>query len=205
MPEVFEDARGALLPSLHCLAGLDQSRLLAGHEKLDPITDSMFPFALTILVSVVHDSERAMQQVNAETMRRWGMTPAKLHAVAVDNLRHKAPPAFQQISAGLWRSPYGECYDAARIFLPELAWQLGLAGQPVAMVPSRSGLLLAGEQDADALLAMVSQAREALATGSRPLASEMLRWDGQQWQPREPTQAAAAEALAQLQAEMQAG
>ncbi len=205
VPSSFAEAKSALLPALRYLPGIEQSRIVAEHESLDPITESMLPFSTTLLVSVVHDTEHAMQQVSAERMREWGMTPSQVLDVAVDNLRHKASPRFQEMSPGLWCSDYGDYYDAARILLPELAWQLGLAGSPVAMTPNRVCLLLAGDRDERALLAMVAKARDMLASESRPLSGEMLRLEDGRWQPWRPLIDEAALALRRLQAEVLAG
>ena len=204
VPASFADARDALLPALRYLPGIDQSRIVAEHDSLDSITDSMLPFSPSLLVSVVHDTEHAMQQVSADILKDWGMTPAQALEVAVDNLRHKAPPRFHEVVPGLWCSDYGDFYDAARILLPELAWQLRLFGTPVAMVPNRACLWIAGDQDAEALLAMIARAREVLTAQSRPLASEMLRLEEGRWLPWQPPMPEAAAALARLQTEFTA-
>lgn len=205
VPASFAAAKDALLPALRYLAGIDQSRVVAEHESLDPITDSMLPFSQSMLVSVVHDTEHAMQQVSSETLKSWGMTTAQALEVAVDNLRHKAPPSFHEISAGLWCSSYGDYYDAARVMLPELAWQLALPGVPVAMLPNRSCLLLTGDRNEAALVAMVAKARDVLASESRPLSAEMLRLVDACWLPWQPPMQEPALALARLQAEVLAG
>jgi hypothetical protein len=205
VPSSFAEAKDALLPALRYLPGMDQSRIVAEHESLDAITESMLPFSASLLVSVVHDTEHAMQQVSSETLKGWGMTPAQALEVAVDNLRHRAPPRFHEIAPGLWCSGYGDYYDAARILLPELVWQLRLAGTPVAMVPNRACLLVAGDMDSEALLSMIAKAREVLTAESRPLASEMLRLEDGRWLPWQPPMPAAAAALAKLQAEITAG
>jgi len=205
VPATLADAKGDLLPALRYLGGIDQSRIVAEHDSLDGITEGMLPLSPTLLVSVVHDTEHAMQQVSAERMRAWGMTPSQVLDIAVDNLRHKAPPRFHELSPGLWCSDYGDYYDAARVLLPELAWQLGLAGSPVAMVPNRACLLLAGERDGPALMAMVAKAREVLVSESRPLSSEMFRLQEGRWQPWRPPASDAALALGRLQAEVLAG
>jgi hypothetical protein len=202
MPATFLEAKERLLPALRNLPGLDQARLLAGDGALEVITRGMRSFSPTLMISVVHDSEHAMQQVSADVMERWGVSAEQLHEVAIDNLRHKAAPALQPLSPGLYVSTYGDFYDAARILLPELAWQLGLPGAPVAMVPNRICLLVASDQDGSALCAMVEKAREVLASEARPLAAEMFRMQDGQWHPWMPTDVGAARALRELQAGM---
>jgi hypothetical protein len=204
MPASFEEARDSLLPALRSLSGLDQARILGGAGSLELLASGMQPFSETLMVGVVRDSEHAMQQVTGQAMQDWGVSPEQLHQVAIDNLRHKAAPAFGVIAPGLYASSYGDFYDAARILLPELAWQLNLPGTPVAMVPNRICLLLAGDQDGPALRAMVQKSREILENEPRPLAAEMFRLNEGRWQPWMPADAEAARLLLQLQAQQHA-
>jgi hypothetical protein len=202
LPETFSEAKDRLLPALRNLPGLDQARILAGEFDLQTLMLGMRPFSDTLMVAVVHDTEFGMQQVSNDTMRKWGVSVDALHQVAIDNLRHKAPPTFKPISPGLYASDYGDYYDAARILLPELAYQLGLPGNPVAMAPNRICLLVASDQDSPALLAMVEKSREILASESRPLGAEMFRMTDGQWRMWTPTDEVAAKALHDLQSGM---
>ncbi|WP_198083053.1 hypothetical protein [Variovorax sp. E3] len=200
-PDDLEAARPRLLPVLRYLAGLDLL-WIPNEDLAKPHTPKMIwrPFSPALGVAVAIDSEHSIAQVGRPDLERWGITFDEAFAIAVDNLRHKAAPAFTQVSPGLYMSHYGDYYDAARVLLQELAWQLPLAGEPVAMMPNRVCLLLCGADDPAALADMVGRARQILREQSRPLSSEMFRLRGNAWAPWSP-QGEAGGALAQLQRE----
>ena len=86
------------------------------------------PISQDLRVAVVYDTEHAMAQITGQTMQQWGVSEEQVHQKAIDNLHHKAPPKFVSLAPGLFGSDYGDYYDAARILLPELAYQLPLPG-----------------------------------------------------------------------------
>lgn len=181
-PADLDEARPRLLPILRRLAGVDLARISHGDfsKKLE---DTMVwtPFSPTLGAAVAIDSDHAIAQLSPDDLERWGIGFEQAFEIAVDNLRHKAAPAFGQLAPGLYVSNYGDYYDAGRIFLPELAWQLPLDGDPVAMAPNRTCLLLCGANDAAALETMVATTRRVLREQSRPLSAEMFRLRERTW------------------------
>src|SRR5262249_23900550 len=76
-----------------------------------------------------------------------------LMPIAMANLRAKGPP-FKSIGPGAWAAATGDFYDSSRRLLLDEIRALGLSGDPVALVPNRDLVLLAGSRDAEALLAI---------------------------------------------------
>lgn len=199
LPATFDEARESLLPTLRHLPGLDQARILAGAEDSQSLMNGLRPLSQDLRVAVVYDTEHAMAQITGQTIQQWGVGEEQVHQKAIDNLRHKAPPKFVPLGPGLFGSDYGDYYDAARILLPELAYQLNLPGKPVAMTPNRICLLIASDQDQRAQLAMIEKSREILMNESRPLSAEMFRLTDGAWATWQPEDESAGKALRELQ------
>jgi hypothetical protein len=83
--------------------------------------------------------------------------------VALDNLRRLSAGPFPSPAPGVYASPYGDHYDAARLALTDLIRGHEVRGDYVALAPNPNTLLLTGAQDRDGLAAMLSAAREAAA------------------------------------------
>jgi len=143
----------------------------------------------------------AVLQVGNDDLIRWGVTLDEALAVAVDNLRHSKAPAFVEASPGLFVSQYGDYYDAARITLPEVARQLIPNGDPVAMVPNRTMLLLASSNNSAALEHMIALANEAL-TEPRRLTAAMFRLTDREWKEWTPAEGTTRTMLDNLQLQM---
>jgi len=207
IPDSFLDAQPNLLPVLRHLAGLELSLLSMDEErqKGDFFTQfAMQPFSEELAIGIAFDSEVSIQQVGNKTLETWGKTLDEVLAVALDNLRHKAAPKFEEISPGFFVSQFDDYYDASRLLLPELAWQLPLNGNPVAMVPNRICLLITGDRDEAGLEAMLATAEGLLRDQSRPLGTEMFRLDGTAWTPWKPSGAVEIR-LHDLRIQMRAG
>lgn len=204
LPGTLAEARASLLPVLRSIYGLESLQISAGNYapkqsgepgSSDSGEDSLnsafarfgtLPFIGELGVAIAYDTEFSVQQVPAEHLEKWGVSLEEALAIALDNLRHKSAPRFAQIFPGCHASQYEDFYDAARLLLPEVAWSLGVAGNPVAMVPNRSCLLIAGDRDERAIAAMLAAAQQILQEQSRPLSAAMFRLEDRQWQPYSP-------------------
>lgn len=184
--DVYEEIKDRLLPVLRNLSGVDLMRIDAGDEKA--LSDIMCfrPLSDDLGIALAIDSELNIKQIGDDALKRWNKTFDEVLLVAVDNLRHQAAPAFHEISRGLFASHYGDYYDAARILVHELIWQLPVGAQPVAMVPNRSCLLVCGADNEAALIEMVGQARLILFEESRPLSADMFLLTDNTWAPWTP-------------------
>lgn len=170
----YDTAKGQLLPVLRNLSGIDLIRIEQGDDKpLSAVMDFKH-LSDELGIAVAIDSELAITQIGGDVLKQWGMSFDELLHVAIDNLRHKAAPAFTEVGPGLFVSQYGDYYDAPRILVPEILWQLPLGSHPVVMVPNRTCLFVCGSENLAALDDMVARARPMLLDESRPLSSEMF-------------------------------
>ncbi len=175
-PETYDEAKRGLLPIVRsratCEYGLEQDacRLLGEHHT----------------ISLVHDRPLTMTHLKAKTLAKWSVTFEEALAAAMENLRSISfPPRFVPHGKGLFRSGYGDQYDASRILLPELFLERRLHGDPVAIVPNEHTLLLAGADDEEGLAAMADLAWDC-AQKPRFLSRIPLRLRGSTWEAYVP-------------------
>lgn len=189
VPSDFAAARPHLLPVLRHIVSLESLRIEAPSGKADSDVKADFPvhpFSTELGVGIAFDSEHSISQISDSHLVTWKRSFDDVLEVALSNLQDRSPPRFEAFEPGFYVSQYGDYYDATRLLLPHLAWQLPLRGAPVAMVPNRAALLLTGDADVEGIAAMVAQAKKVLLEDSRPLGPEMFRLEGDQWRVWQP-------------------
>jgi hypothetical protein len=96
-----------------------------------------------------------MTYVTNKRLEAWGVEFAEAYEAAIENLRAiSLPPKFAWHIEGLYISTYSDDYDPSRLLLPEVISELNVKGDPVAMLPNRSTLLVTGADDLYGLRAM---------------------------------------------------
>jgi hypothetical protein len=83
--------------------------------------------------------------VPAAWMRLWDQTESEVHDLALENLRHRSEGAFERLPSGIYRGPWRDGHDAARLLLPEVWDGLFKDQHPFLAIPT-PGLLLAAPQ-----------------------------------------------------------
>src|SRR4029077_19422814 len=113
------------------------------------------PFAPFLVETVVLDGEHSMQYVTPSQMERWGATIDQLFdaarangAAAADRVeRYDDGPAI------VWHVASNDDYESSRLLVP--GWLASFAGKvdgtPIATIPHRSMLLVAGAGDPRAI------------------------------------------------------
>ena len=78
-------------------------------------------------------------------VRLWDQSLREVQALSMENLRNRSEGAFERLPSGIYRGPWRDGHDAARLLIPEL-WDGLFKGQhPFFAIPTR-GLLLAAPQ-----------------------------------------------------------
>lgn len=184
LPASYLEAAPRLLPAVkeHSFFDLLEMQLAEGGalpaaKKLArrPLTDRVY-------LALAYDGPSAMSFVTSGRLDAWNTTPEDAFAVAAANLAKKSSEPFLAPAPGLYRSPWQDDYDAARLALPDLLEKLQVKGDTVAMAPNRETLLVAGSNDDDALVGMAELAEKALAE-PRAMAAVALRLDHGGWSP----------------------
>jgi uncharacterized protein YtpQ (UPF0354 family) len=175
MPEEFEDVRPDLLPVVRSRSHFELNQLRSLVENGVPMSWPYMPLGEHFGVALVYDLPDAMRSIPQANLDAWGLTLYEALEIARENLA-ALPAKFigPQSGEGVYLSATGDNYDASRILSEELIGQFQLKGDPVAMIPNRDNLIVAGADD--------EQAAEALEQ-LRPISSMAVRFDGEQWAP----------------------
>lgn len=183
LPEEFEDIKPDLLPVVRSRSHFEYQSLSAEVESGTPLS---WPYQVLgdhfgiALVYDLPDSMRSIPQANLDT---WGVTLYEALEVARDNLKRLPIKLIGPGSGeGVYLSATGDNYDASRLLLTELVYQLRVKGDPIAMIPNRDNLIVAGSEDVEGLAGMVRMAKHAL-NEPRPISGIALRLDGDEWTP----------------------
>jgi len=78
-------------------------------------------------------------------IRLWDQSVAEVQALALDNLRRRSEGTFERLPSGIYRSPWRDGHDAARLLLPETWDGLFRDQHPFLAIPT-PGLFLAAPQ-----------------------------------------------------------
>jgi uncharacterized protein YtpQ (UPF0354 family) len=141
------------------------------------------PFCDVMTIALAIDTPSAIQIVSAEVQSRWRRPFDEVLAIATENLRARSPSRFERTDGGFFVSTYEDYYDASRLLLPELFQELPLRGDPVAIAITRSGIVVAGSDDHDALDAMAAFVEAQLEQETRPISYLPLILRQGTWRP----------------------
>jgi hypothetical protein len=181
MPEDFEVIKPDVLPVVRSRCYFELIRLQLQLQGHDP---PAWPYQIVgddLAVGLVYDLPESMQTISQEHLDDWGVSFYEAMEVARHNLGELQQPFIGPKSGeGLYLCAAKDGYDAARLILLEMIRRFQLKGAPIAMVPNRDTLLVAGEYDDDALRAMLTIAKEGLQE-LRPISGVALRLDGDDW------------------------
>ncbi|MGF7149496.1 hypothetical protein FHS96_003147 [Sphingomonas zeicaulis] len=144
---------------------------------------AMQPLCDVMAMLIASDSEHGIRLLTADALRDSGFDFAAATAQALDNLRAASPCKFTQGEGGFYISDYQDHYDSSRVLLPHLFDQLGLRGDPVAIVFERRSILVAGADDAAALEHMGAAATQWLAEADRLISCLPIRLTHGTWAP----------------------
>ncbi len=183
-PEEYEDIRPDLLPVVRGRGyfELTDLQLLASGKSGLPCPYQ--PLGEHLGVGIVYDMHEAMRSIQQEELDAWGVTFYEAMEVAMENLR-RLPMQFigPENGSGVYLSANNDDYDASRLLLTDLIGRFNLDGDPVAMVPARNALMIAGADDANALKDLLTLARGALQEQAYVVSTVALRLQGDDWEP----------------------
>ena len=181
IPERWEDAKGALLPSVRDQLYLDLLDLRTpGNDVVRK------PVSTELVAALVHDGEVSMQFVTHEQLKRWGVTADEAWAAALENLAQREGPRFEKLQEGVYRSPWKDNYDTARVLIPRRLKRLRVKGDPVVFLPHRDVLIVTGSEDDEGLAAAIDAVGEALGL-PRATTGRAWRLRGERWEPFLPS------------------
>lgn len=199
VPALYADARAGRLPVVRSRMTAEGLRLqmAAGNASGGAAGDApasgtppVVPFTSELLaeflaVSLSYDTPTTITFVPAATLEGWGLTLGEALELARENLAAiSADWAWERLAPGLWRSPWRDNHDAARLLLsPEIFAPLGLRGRPVAVAPHRDALLVCGSEDDAALAALAFHAEEEIKQPRRLSPATLVLGGADRWSP----------------------
>src|SRR5205823_2165204 len=132
-------------------------------------------------VEVVYDHPSSMSSIALETLAEWGIDLEEAIRTGRANLRERTAGTFEQLRSGVFVSPWHDNYDASRLLLTELISRLDVRGDPVALLPHRNNLFLAGSDD-EAGLGRIAQLAEPLLDDPHRVTGRAFVWRDGRWQ-----------------------
>ena len=184
MPEDFEDARFDLLPVVRSRAHFEIDSV--GFDGGSPFTYE--PLGEHFGIGIVYDLPESMRLLPQTSFDAWGVSFYEALETAMGNFRSmNAKFIGPKSGEGVYMSATGDNYDASRLLMKDAIRRFAVAGDPIAMVPNRETLVVAGSEDVEGLAAMVKLAAKALK-GTRPISGIALRLNGDEWTPWMPAE-----------------
>lgn len=112
-----------------------------------PYNRAARPFCDTMLLMLALDSEHAIRILTDEQLAEFDISFDDALGIAIAHLNDCGEHKFGQLGDGTFVSTCGDSYDASRLLVPGLIEELPVKGNPVALVESRSALLVTGSDD----------------------------------------------------------
>ena len=175
IPESWEVAKAFLMPSVRDTVYLDllDVRTPDNHILRKPV-------APELSAALVYDGEASMQFVTSDHLKDWGVTVEAAWAAALENLEQREGPRFEKVRDGVYRSPWKDNYDTARVLMPKRIKRLRVKGDPVVFLPHRDVMIVTGSADDDGLLAAVDAVEDAMEL-PRSTTGRAWRLKGETW------------------------
>lgn len=185
LPDSFDEARDHLRPKIWTRAQFANMELQQRIDGDDPLDLPLYPLGEHLLTTVVYDLPSSMRSLSDEDFERWNTSYYEALEAARINL-DEATLAWARIGDHFHSSLTGDNYDSSRILLADRIRELDLIGAPIAMVPTRDSLLIAGSEDIVSLTMMLDLADESLQKDPRPLSGIPLRLVDDDWEDWTP-------------------
>jgi hypothetical protein len=182
IPDDFEDAAHDLLPSVRARAYVEVNQL---RFRAQGAKGPDWPYATVgehLALALVYDLPESILSIQQQHLDDWDVSFADALERAGANLLAMSGHVFDQPAPGVWRSPWRDNHDTARLILLPLILAHEVKGAPVAMVPNRDTFLLTGDEDAEGLAAFAALAEEAFAH-PRATSGHTLRLVENAWEP----------------------
>jgi hypothetical protein len=178
VPDDFEEVRSRLMPTLRRRGSYECDRLEMGESR----PESRLILGEHYSVGVAIDSPDSVGHLSGENLGKWGISLDDALELALSNLRGLSEDGFEEVSSGLWISPWDDVYNASRLSCLELIEECAVNGRHVAVAANPSHLIVTGSDDLDGLERMASTIEE-LYSEPRFISGIPLVLDRDGWRP----------------------
>lgn len=137
------------------------------------------PFLPYLDLALVLDEPDRMSYVTVDDLAGWGVDPERALVQAVENAGRLPPPELDEETA-LYTVEAGDTYESSRLAIPGLLASFSdrVEGRPVAIIPTRSRCVIAGDADPVALHALAEMAQHEYDSSNRSLSPAVYTVDG---------------------------
>ena len=160
VPKKFEDIGPDLCPSVQSRAYYE---LMSLRTKVEHDRIQEWPHVIVgehLAVGLIHDMKDGLRLIRDDELDTWGVTLYEALEVAVDNLKQRPTRVIgPETGEGLYTPVSDDNHDASRLLMLDMIRDFRVKGDPIAMIPTRDMLLVAGSEDCDALSRMLNLAR----------------------------------------------
>lgn len=181
LPEDFEDVHPDLLPTIRSRFQIEAVRLQARLRGSDKVNIPQQLVGDHLALSLVYDLPHAMRSIGQQELDDWNVTFYEAVEAAKHNLEQMNNFAVASLDDRVFATATGDNYDASRLLLVDVIRTFPVRGRPVAMVPNRDTLLIAGQDDEEGLQLLATLADEAYQK-PRPISGTMLTLIDDEWQ-----------------------
>ena len=129
-------------------------------SRPDGIARVFLPLGDDLAVGIVIEDPKKMIYFSVEMLAYWDVSIKLIFTVACQNLFRRTSGKLQEVSEGVYRSPWSDKFDASRLALPHL-FSAPVQGKPVAVAVSRNIVLVTGSEDNAGLDAVWQAVRTA--------------------------------------------
>jgi hypothetical protein len=155
-------------------------------KREGPAQRSVLEITPHLVIDVVIPVEGGAMRIGGEAYATWGVPHDEVFRTAARNLAKRSEGSWQvtKEAPGVYRSPWRDSYDVARLMLPRLFGRAPLRGRPVAVGPTTSRLLFAGDEDPEGLFHLGRLARRVIDQDPAFLFLRPVRLgaDGESWE-----------------------
>ena len=179
-PRTLDEASPLLLPNLRDSAMWEFLRLDADLQGLKPLDPPRIDLTSRLSSALYVDAEHGMSMVTNEDLERWEICFDEGMILALENLSARSNEAFLELTDGVWASPWSDCYDTARLLLPDKLREVEVDGNLVAFCPHWNTLLLTGSNDIAGLAGCLDSSAQQITEAPKPLTAQpiMQRYPG---------------------------
>lgn len=137
------------------------------------------PFLPYLDLALVLDEPDRMSYVTVDDLASWSVGPEQALVQAIENAGRLPPPEFDEETA-LYSVDAGDTYESSRLAIPGLLASFSdrVEGRPVAIIPTRSRCVIAGDADPIALQALAEMAQQEYEGSNRSLSPAVYTVDG---------------------------
>lgn len=136
-----------------------------------------------MLLMLAIDNEASIALLNDEGLDELGVSFEDALGIAIAQLDEKGSHTVGQLEDGVYLSACGDFYDSSRVLMPEMFEQLPLKGNPVAIVQSRSSVLVTGSDDLNGLAKIATFALDELEKTERAVSLTPIELLNGDWLP----------------------